>query len=162
MIPGQKLYRAAFALGVLAIVVLSLMAQDSLPSVKVSDKLNHVLAYGCVMLVGGLGFRSTRQRVWLVLGMSLLGTAMELLQGPDAEPLHVARGYLRQYPGNRHRLARRHSIGALFGATFAGFRLTVGAQSCRFGLVWRGVKLARRRLPPMMRIALSSAVKKRV
>ena len=78
---GQRLCRAAFAAGVVIIVVLSLLSQDSLPSVQVSDKVNHVLAYGCVTLAGGLGFRSMRQWLWLALGMTLLGIAMEALQG---------------------------------------------------------------------------------
>ena len=83
-IPGasfQKLSRIAFAVGLLAIVMLSLLPQDSLPSVRISDKIYHILAYGCVALAGGFGFRGIRQRLIIALGMLLLGAGLELLQG---------------------------------------------------------------------------------
>ncbi|HMB77938.1 MAG TPA: hypothetical protein VKN76_16195 [Kiloniellaceae bacterium] len=78
---GQKACRLAFAVGVAAIVALSLLPQPSMPDVQLSDKANHTLAYGCVMLAGGLGFWLGRQRLLLAGGLFLLGGAMELLQG---------------------------------------------------------------------------------
>ena len=77
----QKLSRIAFAAGLLTIVMLSLMPQDSLPNVRISDKINHFLADGCVALAGGLGFGGIRQRLRIALGMLLLGAGLELLQG---------------------------------------------------------------------------------
>jgi len=66
---------------VVTIMVLSLLPQADMPNVHMSDKINHTLAYGCVMLAGGLGFWLRRERVRLVGGLFLLGAAMELLQG---------------------------------------------------------------------------------
>jgi VanZ family protein len=77
----QKLSRIAFAVGLLAIVMLSLVPQDTLPSVRISDKINHFLAYGCVALAGGFGFGGIGQRLRIALGMLLLGAGLELLQG---------------------------------------------------------------------------------
>jgi len=78
---GRNLCRVAFGVGVIAIVVLSLLPQADMPDVHMSDKVNHALAYGSVMLAGGLGFWLPRQRLLVVGGLFLLGGAMELLQG---------------------------------------------------------------------------------
>lgn len=77
----QTACRLAFGIGVVAIVALSLLPQPDMPNVHMSDKVNHTLAYGCVMLAGGLGFWLTKQRAYLAGGLFLLGGLMEVLQG---------------------------------------------------------------------------------
>ena len=77
---GQRLCRIAFGIGVIAIAVLSLLPASDMPDVHMSDKIGHTLAYGCVMLAGGLGFWLQRQRLQVAGGLFLLGIAMELLQ----------------------------------------------------------------------------------
>ena len=77
----SKLARAGFAVGAVAITVLSLMPADELPSTGMWDKLEHALAYGVLAAVGALGWAG-RARAWAVLGASLvaLGLVLELLQ----------------------------------------------------------------------------------
>jgi VanZ family protein len=72
--------RAAFIAGVFAVVVLSLLpAKHTLP--PFNDKLEHLLAYAILGLVGGLAFPTWRATLWLIALLPLLAIALELGQG---------------------------------------------------------------------------------
>jgi VanZ family protein len=79
-IPWTLLGRVLFALGVAAVVYLSVVPTTSLPAVSIWDKAQHALAYFCVMAAGALGFRRQRTRVLLAIGLVALGGGLELLQ----------------------------------------------------------------------------------
>ncbi len=53
----RKLAKTAFFIGLVAVVALSLLPQETLPETGMWDKLNHSLAYGVLAVLGGLGFK---------------------------------------------------------------------------------------------------------
>lgn len=77
----QRLFRASFFLGVIAICVASLVPVEELPSIEIWDKLEHALAYGAVAALGAAGWAG-RRRAWLMLGFGLaaLGGMLEIAQ----------------------------------------------------------------------------------
>ena len=77
----QRLARIGFALGTLAIIVLSLLPADEVPSLGMWDKLEHALTYGTVAALGGVGWAGNA-KIWARVGISLavLGAVLELLQ----------------------------------------------------------------------------------
>jgi VanZ family protein len=74
--------RGAFVVGLLAVTVLSLAPAPALPSVDLSDKLQHALAYAFLATTGCFGFGLTRSRARLVVvvALSLFGGLIELTQ----------------------------------------------------------------------------------
>lgn len=74
--------RGAFVVGLLAVTVLSLAPAPALPSVDLSDKLQHALAYASLATTGCFGFGLTRSRAQLVVvvALSLFGGLIELTQ----------------------------------------------------------------------------------
>lgn len=78
--PWTILGRAAFALGVVVIVVLSILPSSSTPSIEVWDKAQHALAYLSVMLAGAVGYRRTRQRHVMAIVLIGLGCLLEVVQ----------------------------------------------------------------------------------
>ena len=52
--------RYIFAVGIIAVVTLSLLPGNDVPSVGVSDKIQHLVAYALLGLAGGLAFPTCR------------------------------------------------------------------------------------------------------
>ena len=74
-----KLYRGAFFVALVAILILSLTPGDSLPGVGVSDKIQHLTAYAVLGALAILGYRKTP---WtrVALALIVLGASVELAQ----------------------------------------------------------------------------------
>jgi VanZ family protein len=71
-------FKLAFVGATLMVVVLSLLPGKDLPAVGISDKLEHVIAYAILALLGGLAF--PRATMLLAVMLSALGIAMEICQ----------------------------------------------------------------------------------
>jgi VanZ family protein len=86
---GSASLRLVFGIAVAAVVILSLLPGEYLPQVRISDKLEHVIAYGCLMFAGALAFPSMRATLRLAVLLPLLGIALEfgqmLVPGRTAE-----------------------------------------------------------------------------
>ncbi len=72
--------RVVFGLGVVVVTLLSLMPSAVLPAPDIWDKAQHFMAYGVLGLCGAIGFptRPTTRRI--VIGLVLLGIALEIGQ----------------------------------------------------------------------------------
>lgn len=70
--------KAIFALGVFGVGWLSLIPQAALPETGLSDKLEHLLAYGVLGLAGCMAFPDHRKHV--LVGLIFYGAALEGLQ----------------------------------------------------------------------------------
>ena len=76
----RKLAKIAFFIGLVAVIALALLPQETLPETGTWDKLNHALAYGVLALSGGLGFKGRRSLLMVGLGLVVLGAGLELAQ----------------------------------------------------------------------------------
>ncbi len=76
----RRAARVLFAVGVVLIALVSLAPQEALPPVGLWDKLQHLLAYGALALVGGVAFPGRRRLLVLGGWLVLLGCALELAQ----------------------------------------------------------------------------------
>ena len=76
----RSVWKFIFAAGVVCVVFLSLLPGTGLPSVDVSDKIEHVVAYALLGLAGGLAFPTRRATVLLLMLLPLLGFALEIAQ----------------------------------------------------------------------------------
>jgi VanZ family protein len=74
----HRLPRAGFYLASALVGALSLVPSSALPAVSISDKVEHALAYVALGLLGVA--TSKRSAIRTILGVSLLGFALELLQ----------------------------------------------------------------------------------
>jgi len=103
----RTLAGTAFAAGVVAVTVLSLLPQGAVPHMDVSDKAEHLMAYLCLALAGGVAFPERRASVALGLGLVALGIALEIGQAfaPD------------RYPSVADAIA--NSFGVIIGLTIA-------------------------------------------
>ena len=72
--------KIAFAIGVFTVVILNLLPARSLPSIGVSDKLEHFAAYALLGLIAGCAFPTQRATILLMAFLSTLGIALELGQ----------------------------------------------------------------------------------
>src|SRR5262249_20357571 len=72
--------RYLFAAGVVAVVVLSLLPRGEMPSVGISDKIEHLVAYALLGLTGGLAFTTRRATILLLVLLPLLGIVLEFAQ----------------------------------------------------------------------------------
>ena len=81
----RKLAISAFFIGLVAVIALSLLPQETLPETDTWDKLNHALAYGVLAVLGGIGFKGWRSLLMVGLGLVVLGAGLELAQSvtPD-------------------------------------------------------------------------------
>jgi VanZ family protein len=70
----------AFAIGVISVVILSLLPSKSLPSLGVSDKLEHFVAYAILGVIAGLAYPTLRAATLLMAFLSALGITLELCQ----------------------------------------------------------------------------------
>ena len=77
----RKLARATFAIATLAVVVVSLLPIEELPSLDVWDKLEHAVAYALLALLGAVAWAG-RARASAMIAVSLvgLGIVLEFLQ----------------------------------------------------------------------------------
>ena len=76
----RKLATFAFFIGLVAVIALSLLPQDTLPETGMWDKLNHALAYGALAVLGGFGFKGWRSLPMVGIGLVVLGAGLELAQ----------------------------------------------------------------------------------
>ena len=83
----RKLAKIAFLIGLVAVIALSLLPQETLPETDTWDKLNHALAYGVLAALGGIGFKGWRSLLMVGLGLVALGAGLELAQSvtPDRD-----------------------------------------------------------------------------
>jgi VanZ family protein len=72
--------RYAFGAGVVAVVVLSVLPGKELPSLGISDKIEHVVAYTTLGLAGGLAFPTRRGALLLLVLLPLMGIGLEIAQ----------------------------------------------------------------------------------
>lgn len=77
----RRLSGAAFAAALLAVAVLSLLPSSRLPTVSVSDKIEHLAAYAVLALIGSLRWNTARGLLGLGLALVALGGLLELAQG---------------------------------------------------------------------------------
>jgi VanZ family protein len=84
LVLGKAMFRRTaqftFAIGVLAVITLSLIPKEALPETGIWDKLHHVLAYGGLAASGGLGFVGWRRMVAVGIGLVMLGGLLEVAQ----------------------------------------------------------------------------------
>ena len=76
----RKLAKIVFCIGLVAVIALSLLPQETLPETGTWDKLNHALAYAVLAVAGGLGFKGGRSLLMVGLGLVVLGAGLELAQ----------------------------------------------------------------------------------
>jgi len=72
--------RVLFLLAAAAVTVLSLLPQRDLPKVGVSDKIEHVVSYFVLAILGSLAFRERRSLFALFVLLCAMGGVIELLQ----------------------------------------------------------------------------------
>lgn len=76
----RRLATASFVIGVVAVAVLSLVPLQAIPGMDVSDKAQHLIAYLCLALAGGIAFPGRRSLLVMGLGLVLFGVSLELAQ----------------------------------------------------------------------------------
>jgi VanZ family protein len=76
----RRLARILFLLAAAAITVLSLLPQHDLPKVGVSDKLEHLLSYFVLAILGSFAVRERRSLLYLFVLLCVMGGVIELLQ----------------------------------------------------------------------------------
>ena len=74
------LARAAFAVGLVLVVVFSLTPASGLPSTGISDKIEHFLAYFALAAVAAVGFQGRRARLVIIVSRIGFGILMEIGQ----------------------------------------------------------------------------------
>lgn len=77
---GVTIARVAGALGILAIIVLSLVPGPHRPHTWLPGKAEHFVAYCGTALALALGFRAAASRIAIILGLAFLAGSMEVLQ----------------------------------------------------------------------------------
>jgi VanZ family protein len=83
----RKLAKIAFFIGLLVVIALSLLPQETLPETGLWDKWNHTSAYAVLALSGSVGFLGWRSLLMVGLGLVVLGAGLELVQSvtPDRD-----------------------------------------------------------------------------
>jgi VanZ family protein len=74
----RSLCRIGFAISILVVLVLSLLPDDDLPKVELSDKIGHFIAYGEIAAIGLLAYATAP--VLVVAGVVALGAGIEIAQ----------------------------------------------------------------------------------
>jgi VanZ family protein len=72
--------RYLFAAGTIAVMVLSAIPAQEMPSLGVSDKIEHVVAYALLGLTGGRAFTAPKATILLLVLLPMLGVALEAVQ----------------------------------------------------------------------------------
>lgn len=70
-------FRFMFFAALIVIGVMSLLPQDALPTTNLSDKLEHLLAYATLCVLGMLAYTKPSARRFLIIGLVLYGGALE-------------------------------------------------------------------------------------
>ena len=83
----RKIAKSAFFIGLVAVLALSLIPNETRPETGLWDKWEHILAYAVLALAGGIGFKGWRSLLVLGLGLVVLGAGLELAQSviPDRD-----------------------------------------------------------------------------
>ena len=76
----RKLAKIVFCIGLVAVIALSLLPQETLPETGTWDKFNHALAYAVLAVSGGIGYKGLRSLLMAGLGLVVLGAGLELAQ----------------------------------------------------------------------------------
>lgn len=76
----RPLAGAVFAIGAIAVALLSLLPQHTMPVMDVSDKAQHLIAYLCLALAGGIAVPGWRPMLWVGLGLIVFGAGLECVQ----------------------------------------------------------------------------------
>jgi VanZ family protein len=76
----RRIARILFFLAAAAITVLSLLPQHYLPKVGVSDKIEHLLSYFVLAILGSFAVRERRSLLYLFVLLCVMGGVIELLQ----------------------------------------------------------------------------------
>lgn len=74
----RQLWRGGFYAASTLVAVLSLVPSAALPPTSISDKVEHVIAYAVLGLLGAAS--SERSVIRVILGLAVFGIAIELLQ----------------------------------------------------------------------------------
>ncbi len=74
----RTLCRIGFAVSILAVLVLSLLPDDDLPVVELSDKVRHFIAYAEIAAIGLLAYAAAP--VLVIAGVVALGAGIEIAQ----------------------------------------------------------------------------------
>ncbi len=116
---GRWVLQASFAVGLIAVGIVSLLPGPQMPPLGDHDKLMHALAYGVLAANGGLAFGDHGR--WLRLGLALFafGLALEAVQGV--------------LPGREVSLADvlANGIGVVIGFGVAGMAVALGRLALR-------------------------------
>lgn len=74
--------RVAFAIGLVAVIVLSLLPSNTLPSLDLWDKIEHAVAYALLAATGcvGFGLMARRMQFAVLVGLTAMGGLIELGQ----------------------------------------------------------------------------------
>jgi VanZ family protein len=87
----RRLSRIAFYAAGALVAALSLMPSAALPPTSIGDKVEHVIAYAALGLLGAAGWK--RRIIGVILGLAAFGLAIEILQtfspGRSPDPLDV-------------------------------------------------------------------------
>ena len=73
-------FRYLFIGGTMAVVILSVLPGQEVPSLGISDKIEHTVAYGLLGLTGGLAFPAPKATILLLVLLPMLGVGLELVQ----------------------------------------------------------------------------------
>jgi VanZ family protein len=76
----RRIARILFLLAALAVSVASLLPQQELPKIGVSDKLEHLLSYFALAILGSFAVRERRSLLYLFVLLCAMGGVIELLQ----------------------------------------------------------------------------------
>jgi VanZ family protein len=99
----RVLANAAFVIGVVLLIILSLAPAQDLPKSQLNDKWSHIIAYAILMAAFGVGSLKWRRCIVGALVVFALGVALEGLQslvpGREASLLDVAANSIGVFVG---------------------------------------------------------------
>lgn len=76
----HQLLRIGFYAAAMGVIVLSLLPRTALPAASLGDKLEHVLAYATLGLLGAASARRATGALGTMCGLIALGISLEFLQ----------------------------------------------------------------------------------
>ena len=77
---GSKAVRGVFALGVVAIVLVSVLPAEYVSASTMNDKVAHFLAYAIVGCVGAVGFLYSKRLLPILFALVIMGVGLEFCQ----------------------------------------------------------------------------------
>jgi VanZ family protein len=118
----RRLSRIAFYAAAVLVAALSLAPSATLPPTSIGDKVEHVIAYAVLGLLGAAS--SERRSMRVILGLAVFGAAIELLQtfspGRAPDPLDVVADIAGACLGCGLAIVLRHMTSLLFDKSAAG------------------------------------------